>query len=72
MTDYETGFTTGERVAWENRGTALPRPPASIQGEYAQGYWDARLPRDPSWARPRCTPVKWDLQNGRYVVRAVA
>lgn len=72
MTDYETGFSNGERIAWETRGTALPKPPENISGEYARGFWDARLPRDPSWARPRSRPAKWDLVNGRYVVREVA
>ncbi len=68
MTDYERGFSAGEQDAWKGRGHPLPKVPEVIRGEVAQGYWDARVPRNPTWARQRkLAPAVWSAQAERYI-----
>lgn len=52
MTDYEQGFSDGERAAWDGRQDPLPRKP-EITNERARGFWDARLPRGADWDNAR-------------------
>lgn len=67
MTSYEQGFTAGENEAWKGRGSPLPKPPVEIRGDQMQGFWDARIPRNPLWARQRrIAPARWDEEQSRY------
>lgn len=73
MTDYERGFNAGENEAWKGRGSLLPKiPTGQPLDECAQGYWDARLPRNPLWVRQRpIVPAKWDEKSGKYTIGKV-
>lgn len=67
--DYAIGFARGEEAAWKGRGRPLPPAPDCIKSDVARGYWDARLPRNPTWARQRrLAPAKWDIEHERYMV----
>jgi hypothetical protein len=58
LTDYQTGFAQGEAEAWRMRAYPLPKRPR-IDSEKQRGFWDARLPRNPSWAIRTRVPQTW-------------
>jgi len=62
----------GEIDAWRGRGNALPKAPEII-GDRMRGYWDARIPRNPTWAiqRPK-SKMQWDEAQNKYVGPAYA
>jgi hypothetical protein len=52
--EYERGFAAGERRAWEERDERIkPSRPTDVEGAWHIGFWDARIPRSPSWALRR-------------------
>jgi hypothetical protein len=50
-TDYERGFSAGERKAWEDRSLIrqLVRP-KETKGEWERGYMDGYFPRSLTWS----------------------
>lgn len=67
MTEFELGFRRGEQDAWDGRNDPPPTP-QKVGGEYARGYWAARLPRTSTWARRHdLPPAWWDESLGWYV-----
>lgn len=67
MTEFELGFRRGEQDAWDGRNEPPPVP-QKVSGEYARGYWAARLPRTSTWARRNdLLPARWNESLGGYV-----
>jgi hypothetical protein len=50
-TDYERGFSAGERKAWEDRNLIrqLVRP-KEAESEWQRGYMDGYFPRSLTWS----------------------
>lgn len=60
MTDYECGFSEGERYAYRDRraGRIRIRPDDALT-PWARGYWDAYVPRTAAWALTSQPVTSW-------------
>lgn len=48
---YEQGFSKGERAAWLDRSSLIPRAMPEVVDEETRGFVDGYTPRSSTWAR---------------------